>query len=93
MEEGKGEMLWEHSIEKCILPYVKWMTSASSLHDAGHSKPVLWDGPEGWDGKGGGKGVQDGGTHLYMWLIHVDVCKNHHIVKQLKLIKFKIQLN
>ena len=72
------------------------MTSASSVHEAGHSKPVLWDNPEGWGGKGGGKGVQDGGTHLYMWLIHIDVCKNHHnIVKQLKLklIKFKIQLN
>ena len=42
------------------------MTSASSVHEAGHSKPVLWDIPEGWDGKGGGKGVQDGGTHLYI---------------------------
>ena len=24
------------------------MTGASSMHDAGHSKPVLWDNPEGW---------------------------------------------
>jgi len=23
-----------------------------------------WDNPEGWDGKGGGRGVQDGG-HMY----------------------------
>ena len=23
-----------------------------------------WDNPEGWDGEGGGRGVQDGG-HLY----------------------------
>ena len=30
----------------------------------GHSKPVRWDNPEGWDGEGGGRGVQDGG-HRY----------------------------
>ena len=32
------------------------------MHEAGHSKPVLWDNPEGWGGEGGGKGVQDGGN-------------------------------
>ena len=39
------------------------MTSASSIPEAGHSKPVLWDNPEGWDWKGGGRVVQDGGIH------------------------------
>ena len=34
---------------------------SSSMHEAGHSKPVLWDNPEGWDGEGCGTGVQDGG--------------------------------
>ena len=48
----------------CILPYVKQMTSASSMHEAGHSKLVLWDNSEGWGEEGGGKGVQDGGTHV-----------------------------
>ena len=57
--EGKGGMIWENSIETCILPYVKEMTSASLMHEAGHSKPVLWDNPEGWDGEGGV--VQDRG--------------------------------
>ena len=38
------------------------MTSASSMHEAGHSKPTLWDNPEGWGGEGGGKGIQDRGT-------------------------------
>jgi len=38
------------------------MISASLMHEAGHSKPVLWDNPEGWGGEGGGKGVQDGGN-------------------------------
>ena len=37
------------------------MTSASLRHEAGHSKPVLWDNPEGWGREGGGREVQDGG--------------------------------
>ena len=37
------------------------MTSTSLMHEAGHSKPVLWDHPEGWSGEGGGREVQDGG--------------------------------
>ena len=24
-----------------------------------------WDKPEGWDGEGGGRGVQAWGTHIY----------------------------
>ena len=71
--EGEGGMVWENSIETRILPYVKQMTSASSMHEAGHSKSVLWDNPEGWVGEGGGTGVQDGGTHVHLWLIHLDV--------------------
>ena len=34
------------------------------MHEAGRSRLVHWDDPEGWDGKGGGKGVQDG-EHMY----------------------------
>ena len=34
---------------------------SSSMHETGHSGPVHWDDPEGWDGEGGGRGVQDGG--------------------------------
>ena len=36
-------------------------TSPSLMHETGHSKPVHWDNPEGWDGVGGGSGVWDGG--------------------------------
>ena len=36
--EGKGGMIQENSIETCILPYVKQMTSASWIHEARHSK-------------------------------------------------------
>ena len=49
------------------------MTSAISIREAGHHKPVLWDNPEGQGGEGCGRGVQDGGTHVYLWLIHLDV--------------------
>ena len=44
------------------------MTSASSIHKAGHSKLVLWDNPEGL-----GSGAEDGGTRVHPWLIHVNV--------------------
>ena len=56
-----------------MLTYVKQMTSLSLMHETGHSKLVHWDNPEGWDGEGGGRGVQDKGTHVYPWLIHVNV--------------------
>ena len=40
---------------------------------AGHSKLELWNNPEGWSGEVSRKGVQDGGTRVHPWLIHVDV--------------------
>ena len=49
------------------------MTSTSLIHEAGHSMPVLWDNQEGWGAEGGGKEVQDGGTHVHLWLIHVGI--------------------
>ena len=30
------------------------------MHEAGHSKLVLSNNPEGWGGEGGGRGVQGG---------------------------------
>jgi len=30
------------------------------MPEAGHSKLVLWDNPEGWGGERGGRGLQDG---------------------------------
>jgi len=53
------------------------------MHEAGHSKLVLWDNPEGWGGEGEGRGIQDGETHMQPWLIHVDVWQktHHNIVK------------
>ena len=71
--EGEGGMIWQNSTEMCILPYVRQMTSASLRHKAGHSMPVLWDNPEGWGGEGSGRGIQDGGTHVHLWVILVNV--------------------
>ena len=34
------------------------------MHETGPSGPVHWEDPEGWDGEGGGRGVQ-GGEHMY----------------------------
>ena len=39
------------------------MTSASSVHEAGHSKPVLWDNKDRWGAEGAGRAGQEGGTH------------------------------
>ena len=60
--EGESGMIWENSIGTCILPRVKQMTRENSMHEAGHSKPVHWDHPEGWGEEGRGRGFQDGGT-------------------------------
>ena len=56
------------------------MTSASSMHKAGHSNPELLENSEGWGGEGGAMGVQNRGTHVCLWLIHVDVWQNHYNV-------------
>ena len=34
------------------------------MHNIGCSGLVHWDDPEGWDGEGGGRGVQDE-AHMY----------------------------
>ena len=80
--EGKDGMIWENSIETCILSYVKQITSPGSMQETGFSGPVHWDDPEGWDGEGGGRGVQDG-EHMYThgWFISMYGKDHHNIVK------------
>ena len=48
------------------------MTSPSSMHESGHSKPVDGDNPEEWGGGEVGEGFRMGG-YMYTWLIHVNV--------------------
>ena len=76
--EGEGGMIWENSIETYILPYVKQIASLGSMHKTGCSGLVPWDDPEGWDGEGGGRGLQDGG-HVYThgWFMPM-YGKNHY---------------
>ena len=62
--EGEGSMNWENGIETCIVSCKKRITSLGSMQDTGCSELVHWDDPEGWDGKGAGRGVQDG-EHVY----------------------------
>ena len=64
------------------------MTSASSMHEAEHSKLVLWNNPEGWGGEEAGRGVSGYGGHMYTqgWFMSIHG-KNHHstvIILQLK---------
>ena len=62
--EGKGGMIWENSIETCIIAYMKQITSPGSMHDTGCLGLVHWDDPEGWYGEGGGRGFQNW-KHVY----------------------------
>ena len=62
--EGEGGMIWENGIETCILSYMKQIASPGSIHGTGCSGLVHCDDSEGWDGKGGGRGVQDE-EHMY----------------------------
>ena len=64
MGEGEGGMIWESGIETCVLSYVKRIASPGSMRETGCSGLVHCDDPEGWDGEGGGRGVQDG-EHMY----------------------------
>ena len=64
--EGEGGMIWENSIEICILSYVKQIASPGLMHETGCLGLVHWDDPEGWDGEGGGREVQDG-EHMYTY--------------------------
>jgi len=60
---------------------LKHMTSPSSMHEAGNSKPVRWDNPGGWDGEEVW-GVQDGGrVYGCGWLMSTFGKDYHNIVK------------
>ena len=80
--EGEGGMIWENSIEKCILSYVKQIASRGSMHETGCSGLGHWDDPEGWDGQGGGREVLEG-EHMYThgWFMSMYGKNHYNIVK------------
>ena len=57
-------MIWENDIETCKISYVKQIASPGLMHDTECSGLVNRNDPEGWDGEGCGRGVQDG-EHMY----------------------------
>ena len=61
---GWGQDECENGIETCKIPYMKRIASPGSMHDIWCSGLVHWDDPEGWNGEGGGRGLQDG-EHMY----------------------------
>ena len=62
--EGDSRMIWENGTETCKISYVKRIASPGLMHDTGCSGLVHWYDPEGCDGEGSGRGVQDG-EHVY----------------------------
>ena len=62
--KSKGGMIWENGTETCKLSYVKQITSPGLIHDTGCLGLVHWEYPEGQDGEGVGREVQDG-EHMY----------------------------
>ena len=63
--EGGG-MIRENNIETWVLPYVKVQVRCMK-----HGTQSWCSGTTQRDGVG--RGVQDWGTHVHPWLIHVDV--------------------
>ena len=51
---------------------------------------MLWDNPEGWGEEGAGRGVKDGGTHVYLWLIHIVVWQKSTQLFKAIILQFKI---
>ena len=69
--EGEGGMIWENNIETCILPYVKQMTSASSIHEAGTQSRCSGTTQR----YGVGRKVQDRGNTCAPWQRPSQYCK------------------
>ena len=75
-------MIWENSIETCIILYIKRIASPGSMRDTGCLGLVYWDDPEGWYREGGRRWGSGWGTHVHPWRMHVDVWQNqYNIVK------------
>ena len=70
MGEGEGGMIWENSIETCILSTVKQIASPGWMHET--SARGWCTGKTQRDGVGR-EGASGWGTHVNPWLIHVNV--------------------
>ena len=68
--------------ERIALNHVYYHMWNGLRHETGCSGLVHWDDPEGWDGEGCGRGVQDG-EHTYTrgWLMPMRGKNHYNIVK------------
>ena len=80
--EGEGGMIWQNSIETCILSDVKEIAIPGSMHETECSGLVHWDDPEGWDGEGRWR---EDGEHMYThgWFMAMYGKNHENIIKQL----------
>ena len=63
--ENRGkEVIKKSPRNETLLSCMKRVASPGSKHDTGCLGLVHWDDPEGWNGEGGGRRVQDG-EHMY----------------------------
>ena len=80
--EGEGGMIWEGSIETCILSYAKQIAGPGLMCETGCSGLVHWVDPGGWDREGGGREVLDG-EHMCTrgWFMTMFGKNHYNIVK------------
>ena len=76
--EGKGGMIWQGSVETCILSYVKQIAGPGSMHETECSGLVHWDDPGEWDVEGGGRGILDGEHVCTRGWVMLMYGKNHY---------------
>ena len=62
--EGKGGKIWENGIETCIISCMKRVASPGSMHGTRCLGLVLWDDPEGGEGREEGGGFRMGNTGI-----------------------------
>ena len=51
------------------------------------------DSLEGWDGMGIGREAQEGGTYMYLWLIHADLWWKPTQYCKVIILQLKVKLN
>ena len=80
--EGEGGMIWENSIETCMLSYVMQIASPGLMHETWCSRLVYWDDPKGRDVEGSGREGQNGEhMHTHGWFMSMHGKNHYNIVK------------
>ena len=74
-EEGEGDVYEESDMKT----YITMCKTDRSQWDFGvwfkELKEGLCINLEGWDGEGDGREVEEEGVYVYLWLVHVDICR------------------